>query len=467
LLVVDDEEAICWGLKRLGESLGLDVLTAPSAEEGLAAAAQTVPDAIVLDVRLPGMDGLTAMQHFRARAERVPIIIITAYGDLQTAVEAVRKGAYDYIVKPFELEHVERVLQQALKAGAEPISVEGVVPRPEGLVGRSPAMQEVYKRIALAASSGAGVLISGESGTGKELVARAVHQYGRKPDGPFVAVNVASLSASLAESELFGHERGAFTGAEQARIGLMVQAQGGTLFLDEVADIPLPTQVKLLRAVEHGEVLPVGAGKPVTSDFRVVSATHQDLLRRVREGRFREDLYYRLCAFQIDIPPLRERVADIDELATHFLNLIAQRDAVAPVPLTEDALVHLRRRSWFGNVRELRNALDHAVIVSRGSPIQPEHLPPPVPAVSAQDELAGGTIEEQIEQLVRRWTAARLEEDNDAAEQLYERLLRLIEPPLFSTALKASAGQCAAAARRLGLHRTTLRKKLDEYGLEE
>ncbi len=463
LLVVDDEEAICWGLKRLGESLGMHVTTAPSAEEGLASAAESAPDVIVLDVRLPGMDGLAAVEHFRACAGAVPIVIVTAYGDLQTAVEAVRQGAYEYIVKPFDLDQVERVLNRALESGTAQDGLAEMEARPGGLVGKSPAMQEVYKRIALAAASDACVLVLGESGTGKELVARAVHQYSRRSAGPFVAVNLASLSASLAESELFGHERGAFTGAEQARTGLMVQAHKGSLLLDEVADIPLPTQVKLLRVLEHGEVLPVGGNDSVTSDFRIISATHRHLLGRVQEGEFREDLYYRLCAFQIELPPLRARPDDIELLAARFLASFAERDGSHPLRLTDSSVAELKRRSWYGNVRELRNALEHAVIVGRGGPIQPDHLPPPVPAAAGAGPEGIG---EQLVGLIRQWAELQLV-DRDGADDLYDRLLRLVEPPLLTAAFEAYHGQCATAARRLGLHRTTLKKKLDQYGVEE
>jgi len=307
------------------------------------------------------------------------------------------------------------------------------------------------------------VLLCGESGTGKELVARAIHQYSQRADGPFVAVNVASLSSSLAESELFGHVRGAFTGADQDRTGLLAQADGGTLFLDEVADIPLPTQVKLLRALDLGEVVPVGSGQSMKTSFRVVSATHQDFLAKVKEGSFRHDLYFRLGAFRIDIPPLRERRDDISELAEHFLGAMRREGASAPT-LSEAALDELQQRPWYGNVRELRNALEHAVIVARGGMIETEHLPPPTPAslLDAHEP----PLEESIATLIDRWAASQLA-DADETDDLYEQLLRLVEPPLFQAAIEKHHGQCASAARRLGLHRTTLRKKLDEYDIRD
>ena len=333
-------------------------------------------------------------------------------------------------------------------------------PAAEGpIVGSSPAMQEVFKRIALVAPSEACVHLRGESGTGKELAARAIHRYSRRADGPFVAVNVASLSPTLAESELFGHARGAFTGAEQSRKGLLEQADGGTIFLDEVADIPLALQVKLLRVLEHGEILPVGADRPVESDFRLISATHQNLGQRVVEGVFRHDLYFRLITFEIEIPPLRQRREDIPLLAEHFLDTLAAKNGVRPA-VSPEAMVELGRRDWHGNVRELRNAMEHAMILARGGMIAPEHLPPPLLPLGA----VGALPEDALAAMVRGWAQAQLAASPDARD-LYERFLGLVEPPLLEAVLERCGGQCLAAARHLGLHRTTLRKKLDERGL--
>lgn len=465
LLVVDDEQSICWGLSRLGESIGHEVVTASSAEQALEAVENVQPDVIVLDVRLPGMNGLAAIEQFRRRIGRVPIILITAYGDLETAVEAVRNGAFEYIVKPFDLDRVQQALTRALAVGDEPVASCRDTAAVGGLVGRSPAMQEVFKQIALAASAETSVLLCGESGTGKELAARAIHQYGDRCDGPFVAVNVASLSSSLAEGELFGHVRGAFTGADQDRVGLLMQADGGTLFLDEVADIPLPVQVKLLRALDHGEVVPVGSSQSVATDFRIVSATHQDLLTKVKDGSFRHDLYFRLAAFRIDLPPLRERGDDIHELATYFLNVV-RREHVAPPVVSDTALKALQQRPWYGNVRELRNAMEHALLVARGGVIEADHLPEPAAATLIDSRDDERSPEQSITTLIERWAKTKLA-DVDDADDIYEQLLRLVEPPLLKAAIEKDRGQCAAAARRLGLHRTTLRKKLDQYGISE
>jgi len=464
LLIIDDEDSICWGFSKLAAKMGHTAASAATAEEGLRLAAEQPPDAIVLDVRLPGMDGLEAMGHFRRELGAVPIIIMTAHGQLPVAVRAVRGGAFDYLVKPFDLAVAERCIARALAHAERPPAAtpaDGAAADADEMVGSSPPMREVFKRIALVAASDACVLLRGESGTGKELAARAIHRYSRRAAGPFVAINVASLSPTLAESELFGHARGAFTGADEARKGLLEQADGGTIFLDEVADIPAPIQVKLLRALEHREMLPVGANRPVQSDFRIISATHQDLPRLVAEGVFRHDLYFRLITFEIEIPPLQDRCEDIAPLAEHFLGLLAAKSD-EPVPsISPAAMKELIERPWHGNVRELRNAVEHAVVLARTGTIMPEHLPPPL----AASLVFGGAREDSLAELVRRWARLQLN-DAPAADDLYERFIELVEPPLLRAVMEEYHGQCATAARRLGMHRTTLRKKLDQYGIE-
>jgi two-component system, NtrC family, nitrogen regulation response regulator GlnG len=464
LLIVDDEQSICWGLSRLVRKLGHTAEVASSAEQALEVARQHPPDAIVLDIRLPGMDGLTAMDHFRQALGPVPIIIITAFGELATAVEAVRKGAFEYLVKPFELHVAERAIRHALESpGEKPDSSSAEARDPEHeIVGSSAAIQGVFKRIAVVAPTEACVHLRGESGTGKELVARAIHRYSRRASGPFVAVNVASLSPSLAESELFGHVRGAFTGAEQGRRGLLEQAHGGTIFFDEVADIPLSIQVKLLRVLEYGEILPVGGERPISSHFRVISATHQNLRRRVAEGAFREDLYFRLITFEIEIPPLRERSSDIRELTEHFVKQLAEKNGCAAAGVAGETIAVLEGRAWHGNVRELRNALEHAMILARGGTILPEHLPSPTPASGGP----GSARDAMLASLIRDWAQAQLERAPEATD-LYERLLRVVEPPLLDAVLERHRGQFASAARQLGLHRVTLKKKADQFKAEQ
>ena len=464
LLIVDDESSICWAMAKLARTLGHTVASAASAEQGFEAAAERRPDVIVLDVRLPGLSGLAAMDRFRQTVGAVPIIIITAFGDLATAVEAVRNGAFEYLLKPFDLATAQRAIQRAVDSLEQsPAPEVCAIEHGEGpIVGHCPAIQEVFKRIAVVAPSDACVHIQGESGTGKELAARAIHRYSRRSEGRFVAVNVASLSPSLSESELFGYVRGAFTGADQSRKGLLDQAHGGSVFLDEVADIPLPLQVKLLRVLEHGEILPVGADQPVQSDFRLISATHQDLRQRVAEGVFRHDLYYRLITFEIEIPPLRSRREDIPELAAYFLDILSKNDHLARPVLSAEALAELRGRDWFGNVRELRNAIEHAMILARGGIIAVEHLPPPMAPATASEPIP----EEALVSLVRQWADLQLQ-NPAGADDVYDRLLRCVEPPLLQAAMEHCGDRCLAAARRLGLHRTTLRKKLDGLGSGE
>ncbi|MBS0204242.1 MAG: sigma-54-dependent Fis family transcriptional regulator [Planctomycetes bacterium] len=471
LLFIDDEQSICWGLTKLAQRLGHSSAAVGSAELGLESAARTPPDAIVMDVRLPGMTGLEAIEHLHAQKPEVPVVIITAYGDLETAVEAVRRGAFEYLVKPFDLQLAERTITRALTAAksreAAAGTVTGTAPDDrsesgtERLVGKSVPMQGVFKQIALVAPSTACVHLRGESGTGKELVARAIHRYSRRADGPFIPVNLAALNPSLAESELFGHVRGAFTGAEGSRKGLLEQADGGTIFLDEVADIPMSLQVKLLRTLEHGEIWPVGGDAPRHADFRLISATHQDLRQRVADDEFRHDLYFRLVTFELTLPPLRDRIEDIPLLARHFLDWLTAQSSSPRSSLERETLVELERRPWFGNVRELRNAIEHALVLARGGPIEPGHLPPAaLPSLAA----AASNLDGGLKPLIEAWGRSQMNSATDGAE-LYQQFLSLTEPSLFKIVLDHHRGQVAAAARVLGLHRTTLKKKLDEYGI--
>jgi two-component system nitrogen regulation response regulator GlnG len=466
LLIIDDEPSIAWGLNRLAERMGLTATVAASAEDGLRFAEQTRPDAVLLDVRLPGMTGLEALPRFQEVLGAAPVVIITAYGDLETAVEAIRRGAFEYLVKPFDLVTAERTIRHALRAaemaGRLPsqarteASADGETP--DRLIGKSAAFQAVFKQIALVAPTSACVHLHGESGTGKELIARAIHRFSRRAGGPFVPIHVAALNESLIESELFGHVRGAFTGADSPRSGLLEQADGGTIFLDEVAEVPIAVQVKLLRALEQGEIWPVGGDRPRKADFRLISATHQDLQMQVAAGAFRQDLYFRLVAFQIDLPPLRIRRDDIGELAGYFLERIAAKNQMPQPSLSNEAMSELEKRPWPGNVRELRNAIEHAVIVSRGGTVEPWHLP-----VSAESFPAAPPSKE-LSAAAAAWAERQLATARDG-DALHARLLREIEPALFAAALAKTRGQVAAAARLLGLHRTTLKSKLDEYGI--
>jgi two-component system nitrogen regulation response regulator GlnG len=462
-LIVDDEQAVCWALDRALTREGHRVAVASSAEEAFTLATRQRPDAIVLDVRLPGLDGLSALGRLRQLSDDAPVIVVTAFGNLTTAVSAVEGGAFDYLAKPFDLDQALEIIGRALQRRAlQGQSVAGngspAPAVPEEIVGRSPAMQSVFKRIALVAPRDSCVLITGESGTGKELVARAVHRYSGRRDRPFLPVHVAALNPSLVESELFGHVRGAFTGAAQARPGLLSLADGGTLFLDELADIPLPVQVKLLRVLEHNEVLPVGANQGQRLNVRILAATHQDLQRRVAEGAFRHDLFFRLNVFQIHLPPLRERREDIVPLAEHFLHRL--EPSAVPLPATTTAF--LTNLPWLGNVRELRNALEHAVIVARGSPLLPEHFPASTPG------LTPASPAEQLATAVRAWLVDRLNSGSGATPaDLYPDLLRCVEPALLDEVMRRVHGNRWVAAQWLGLNRATVRKKLALYQLTD
>jgi len=458
ILIVDDEEAVCWSLQRALGREGHSVSVAASAEQAFTLVHQQRPDVLFLDVRLPGMDGLTALARLRQLLPDVPIIIVTAFGDLPTAVRAVEGGAFDYLAKPFDLQQaldcVHRALQHRPASAAAPEAADNA--GPEEIIGRSPAMQNVFKRIALAAPRDVCVLITGESGTGKELVARAIHRYSTRRDRPFLPVHIAALNPNLVESELFGHTRGAFTGATQARPGLLALANGGTVFLDELADIPLPVQVKLLRVLEHNEVLPVGGTQAQPLDIRILTATHQDLTRCVAEGRFRHDLFFRLNVFPIALPALRERPEDIEPLAEHFLRRFEPR----ALPLLPQTVRFLQSLPWFGNVRELRNALEHAAIVACGGPLLPEHFP------TFSINLSHKAPAEQLAAVVRQWLAERVRPGSPTPPgDLYAELLRCVEPALLEEVMKRVQGNRWAAAQWLGLNRATVRKKLALYDL--
>lgn len=460
ILVVDDEQAICWGFVKLGESMGHQVLTAASAEEGLRLAAKSSPDLLVLDVRLPGIDGLTALEQFHEIIGNAPVIIITAFGALDIAVKAVRGGAFEYLIKPFDLAEVRAAIERALRSVDE-IAVATTHNDSNGeMVGATPVMQSLFKRIALAAQSEANILVNGESGVGKELAARAIHRYSPRADAPFVAVNVAALNSNIAESELFGHVDGAFTGASSTREGLLQQANDGTLFLDEVADIPVPLQVKLLRAIEQQEVLPVGADEPVTTSFRVISATHQNLKSQVNKGTFRHDLFYRISAFEIDLPALRERIDDIPLLASYFAAQVGD----GSLSLAESTLTEMKQRKWYGNVRELRNAIEHASVVARTGIVLPEHLP--AEQTSWVPEEAASTSTNPSLAAASNHRAKELLDDPTAEGMVHETLLKEAEAPLLSIAMLRFDNECAPAARALGLHRTTLKKKLKQHNID-
>jgi DNA-binding NtrC family response regulator len=467
VLVVDDEPAICWGFRELLRGEGHEVTIASSAEEALKVAPTCLPDTIVLDVRLPGMDGLSALKQLQAKSNDAPVVVMTAFGNLETAVRAVEEGAFDYLTKPFELSDANDVVRRALEHRHASVSRAACsggdsadAALAETIVGSSPAMQAVFKQIAFVAQSDAPVLITGESGTGKELVARAIHRHSPRSAEPFMPVSLAAMNEASVESELFGHVKGAFPGATAERKGILEIAGSGTILLDEIGDVPAALQLKLLRTIEHQEIIPVGSATPRHCRFRVVAATNRDLGTLMEAGTFREDLYFRLSVVKIELPPLRERPEDIPDLARHFLSLMAGN--LTDSSLSSSVLLELSGRPWPGNVRELRNAVEHAAIMARDGTIDATHLPP-ADSMMARSASSSDVLQREIS----RWACEQLQplDGADSEAALYEDVLQLVEPPLLNAVLAHCRNNRAAAARLLGLHRATLRQKLKNHGI--
>lgn len=456
ILIVDDEPSICWSLRSFLTDEGHEVEAAASVEAAERILDRFHPEAMMLDVRLPGEDGLTAMPRLQQRADQAPVIVMTAFGDLPTAVRAMQQGAFDYLVKPFGLEQAADAVSRAI-APAPAETSPPPIPRAESgePIGVSPVMQRVFKQIALVAGTDVPVLITGETGTGKELVAQSVHRHSARRDGPFVPVCLAALNPAVIESELFGHVRGAFTGAAEERRGLFESAEGGTIFLDEIGETPLALQVKLLRVLESRQFAPVGSGLLRPTNVRVVAATNRSLSESILQGEFREDLYHRLRVFPIDVPPLRERPEDIPPLVEHFLRLAV---GSRMPPLTTGFLAALRERGWPGNVRELRNAVECAAVLSRGGPLQAEHLPRPA---STPQNVTSMTASRGLDAELVAWVGRAIQSaDPGETGDLYRRFLQLVERPLLQTVLAHTHQNRTAAARLLGLDRATLRARL-------
>jgi two-component system nitrogen regulation response regulator GlnG len=464
ILIADDDESMRWVLSRTFAPPKYASEMVGSADEALQKLKETAYDALLMDIRMPGLSGLEALSQAKLIQPDLAVIIITAYGTMMTAIEAMKWGAYDYLTKPFDVEELEMTVQKALKTQAlarENVELRANLRRKydiNNLVGSSEKMQEVYKTIGRIADKDVTVLIQGESGTGKEMVARAIHYNSRRSSCPFVPVNCVAIPENLLESEMFGHVKGAFTGATANRTGKFVQAQRGTLFLDEVSDISLDLQGKLLRVLQEHEVEPVGGQGTMKVDVRVVAATNRDLDVELCEGRFREDLYYRLNVVPMKLPPLRERKEDIPELALYFIQKFADEMSLEPHGIEAAALELLQSYPWPGNVRELENLIKRIMVIQSDQTITPEHIslalpkqakPGPAHQAPLWDEL----VEQELLCL-------------NSESAVYECLLEKLEKPLIRKVLERCKGNQLRAAEALGINRNTLYKKMKKLGLK-
>ena len=463
VLVVDDEASICWAFEKMLTSEGYQAYTASSAEEGLRLASRVKPALVFLDVRLPKEDGLSALPKFRAAIGNAPVIVMTAFGDLETAVTAVTRGAADYITKPFKLEDVLAKCRQVLSQGERTsfVAVRRTEDFKPTLVGRSVAIQSAFRQIALVAASDLSVLITGETGTGKELVAMAIHQHSLRKEKAYFPIAPVTLNPELIESELFGHVRGAFTGATEDKIGLFEKAEGGTILLDEIGELPLGTQAKLLRVLEQGDFFRVGDVRPRRCDVRILAATNRDLRQAVREGTFREDLYYRLNGLHIHLPPLRERGEDVGLLCQYFLNAIGYPRFEQAVGT--ELLELLQQRNWRGNIRELRNAIEHAAVVARGRPLVISDFP----AEEDGNEVGGSSDEVNLQSLLEELLRKLMGTEEIGTKGLQQAFLDRVEPTLLRFAMTQCSGNRVKAAELLGIHRGTLRERLRYYQLDD
>ena len=465
ILIADDEDSLRWVLEKGFRGVGYEVT---AVKDGNAAFAQieTGPfDLILLDVRMPGMDGLTLLKRTRELRPDAQIVIMTAHGTMETAIQAMQQGAYDYLAKPFDLDEAlllaeramtaQRLTQEvsSLKTGLKEVWEFGA------LVGRHPTMQEVYKAIGRIAASDVSVLLRGESGTGKEVVARALHHYSRRAGRPFVGISAAAIPVTLLESELFGHEKGAFTDAKDRRLGKLELAHGGTVFFDEIGDMPAELQVKLLRALQERSFERVGGHELIRMDVRVLAATHRDLEGMMREGRFREDLFYRLNVVMLSLPSLRERRGDIPLLVEHMLAKYAE--SLGERVIAADALDRLVGYAWPGNVRELENVIQRAMVMASAGVILPEHLPigPVSAAVVGTDASLEEIIEKKMHECVRGLRG-------HTSANLHGLMVGLVEKPLLRAVMRETKGNQVRAAQLLGINRNTLRKKLKEHGID-
>ncbi len=458
--IVDDDASVRWVLDRALNNEGMNTRTLESAESLFEALKGEQPDVLISDVRMPGIDGMEALRRLARDGYTFPIIIITAHADLDSAVAAYQGGAFEYLPKPFDVDEAVALVRRAGRFGTRLAGgqVESDRPVPT-MIGRAPAMQEVFRTIGRLSRSSMSVLITGESGTGKELVARALHEHSPRAQKPFIALNTTAIASELLESELFGHERGAFTGADSRRIGRFEQADGGTLFLDEIGDMSPALQTRLLRVLAEGEFYRVGGQVPIRVDVRVIAATNQELTAAVQSGKFREDLFHRLNVIHIIAPPLRERRDDVPQLLDYYLREAARELGTAPKRLAPEALNLLVRFDWPGNVRQLVNASRRLTVTAPGSEIRPEDIPD---ELGGQGGSSAGSADWSLQ--LARWAEGALRDDG--GKPLLDTALPEFERTLITAALAQAQGHRQDAAKRLGWGRNTLARKIREYGLE-
>ncbi len=457
--IIDDDRSIRWVFEKALKREEIPFTSFSSVQEAEAALEKDSPQVVVSDIRMPGASGLDLLQRLKERFPRLPVIIMTAYSDLESAVAAFQGGAFEYLPKPFDVDHaielIRRAIDESLREDEMVATPNEAVPE---ILGQAPAMQEVFRAIGRLSQSHTTVLITGESGSGKELVASALHRHSPRAAKPFIALNTAAIPKDLLESELFGHERGAFTGAQAQRRGRFEQADGGTLFLDEIGDMPPELQTRLLRVLADGQFYRVGGHQPIKVNVRVIAATHQDLDSRVKEGLFREDLYHRLNVIRLRLPALRERGEDIPILARHFLQETAREQGVEPKKLSEAALKYLSQLTWSGNVRQLENVCHWLTVMAPGQNIDVADLPPELLGASGQ-AAAGGN-----------WAQSLAREADAALARgevgIIEGLTQEFEKTLITVALKHTGGRRIEAANLLGLGRNTLTRKIQDLGLE-
>ena len=460
ILLIEDDAGAASALKQVLAEESYEVTTATRGDDGLALAQKKDFDVVITDLKLPGMDGLELIRHLHELRPRIPIILMTAHGTTDTAIEATKLGAFDYLLKPFEMEELLDLTARAEASSrlmTEVVEIGQEADRGEAIIGKSRLMQSVYKEIGRVAAKPVNVLIRGETGTGKELVARALYQHSHRATTPFVAVNCAAIPETLLESELFGHERGAFTGAEARRIGRFEQADGGTLFLDEIGDLSANTQVKLLRVLQEKCIQRLGGRETIPVDVRVLAATHRDLEAAIAERLFREDLYYRLSVVVIQLPPLRQRKEDLPDLVRYFLRRYGKELGIESPAIQADALQALQAHPWPGNVRELENVVRRSMLLARGYPVSKAHVYEALNQSARPITLASQSVTTTISELLG--AAERGEVSN-----LHAKVLGEVEKELILQTMRQAVGNLSQASRWLGISRITLREKLRQYG---